>query len=480
MNDEKPVSQPIREIPSTQPTSTFMSSGILLYLDQLLVAIGGWVFWLVISKFTSASQIGDATAIYSLAASVGLITQLGLEYPLLRLASNNRTQILSTALAVKLAITLPSLPLMVYVIVSLYGYPLQHEFVWISIFSVLAGSVSFVARFALLGISQVKYILIFEVIGTVIKFTSGYALVYAGYGSLGILVSFLFYAIVVGIGTLAVARRVFSFNFGNRSFFGKLVKEGSINAPSKLSRMLVLNLSVVMLASFGVAAEDIGVFYIATMVTFAAVGFASSIAFMVIPASASSGGDLTNSSTRIGLGLTAPIITALLLSPRLFLSLIGEQYAAGENLLLILALGIVPYIVLINAISQFNNTGKQKRIVLLGTTQITTFVLTFFLLVPQFGAVGAAYSILLGFVLPAILSVIWLPRNFRRYILFCIISICVGWAIGQIISNIAGFPEVVGFMASITVAFTVIILSKNMSLEEIRKMVNAILVRNPT
>ena len=67
----------------------FAGSGILLFLDQLLVAIGNWIYWVLISKINSTSEIGQATTIYSLALLVTTITQLGLEYPILKRCSTN-------------------------------------------------------------------------------------------------------------------------------------------------------------------------------------------------------------------------------------------------------------------------------------------------------------------------------------------------------------------------------------------------------
>src|ERR671939_1005497 len=83
----------------------FAGSGILLFLDQLLVAIANWVYWVLISKINSTSEIGQATTIYSLALLVTTITQLGLEYPLLKRSSashNDQRQIVGTALVIEI------------------------------------------------------------------------------------------------------------------------------------------------------------------------------------------------------------------------------------------------------------------------------------------------------------------------------------------------------------------------------------------
>ena len=66
------------------PSSDFVTPGFLLFLDNLVVSIAGWIYWVVISKLTSASELGLAVTVYSLVLLVTTIIQLGLEYPLLK------------------------------------------------------------------------------------------------------------------------------------------------------------------------------------------------------------------------------------------------------------------------------------------------------------------------------------------------------------------------------------------------------------
>ena len=65
----------------------FVTPSFFLFLDNFLVSIGGWIFWLVISKLTSSSELGLAVTVYSLVILVTTLTQLGLEYPLLKKCS---------------------------------------------------------------------------------------------------------------------------------------------------------------------------------------------------------------------------------------------------------------------------------------------------------------------------------------------------------------------------------------------------------
>ena len=110
---------------------------------------------MLISKITSTSEIGQATIVYSLVILVTTLTQLGLEYPLLKKSSTHQSQILGTVLVIELAITLASIPIVIYIVNNFYQQHLQ-GFAWITVGLILLSSASFATRFALLGISDVK------------------------------------------------------------------------------------------------------------------------------------------------------------------------------------------------------------------------------------------------------------------------------------------------------------------------------------
>ena len=168
--------------------SNVIAPGILLFIDQILLAAGQWIYWLIISKLTSPSEIGISTAFYSLAILVSTVTQLGLEYPLLkRTSTNNGSKILGTIIILEMMLTALSLPVLFYTSNVMYGEASTREYVWITVGILALTSLGFVTRFALLGLSDAKNVLIFDMIGTALKFGAGYLLVQQGYGGMGFL-----------------------------------------------------------------------------------------------------------------------------------------------------------------------------------------------------------------------------------------------------------------------------------------------------
>jgi len=308
-----------------------ISSGFLVFIDQLVFGLTGWIYWLVISRYVSTYDIGQSTAVYSLILLFSALAQLGLQYPMLNRSSAERSQILASVLIIELAVTLAIIPIVVYFFYNVYPVSLQ-GFSLMGIGILIFLSVGFVAHFVLLGISEAKKVLIIDTIGTIIKFVTGLILVVTGFGTWGILLSFLIQAIVIGCITLALAVKIFGFKLQNMNYLIKIMRDGLVNVPSQLSGLLIFSLSVVLLASFAVPSSDIGIFYIALMISFIVGTFASSMALMILPSSSVSKVDLSTVTTRIGISLTAPLIAALIASPKLILSIIGTEYLSGETI----------------------------------------------------------------------------------------------------------------------------------------------------
>ncbi len=452
----------------------FTGSSLLLFFDQLLVAFGNWVYWVLISKISSTSEIGQATTIYSVVMLVTTITQLGLEYPLLKKSSTHQTQILGTTLVIEVLITLASVPIVFVIIDNLYQQLLQ-GFSWIAVGMIVLSSVGFVARFALLGISDVKRVLMIDILGVSGKFLVGYVLLLLGLGTYGILMSILLNIMLVTISALFVASKRFRFRVGNRKYIREIIRDSLANMPSKLSRVLIFSLSIVLLAYLGISSSHIGIFYLALMISIVASGLTSSMAFMIIPPSSESKTDLSSSSLRLGLSFTVPLITALLVAPKSILSIIGAQYISGETILLVLCVGILPSSITINTVSKFNNLNKPRKLILIGTIEILTFLVSFFFLVPHYGTLGSAISIVIAFLSSCSLSLIWSERIVMRYVVVSIISVIAGTVTGHLSELILGMDPIAEILISVCVTLMVIITLKNTSIDEVRHLVKAMI-----
>jgi O-antigen/teichoic acid export membrane protein len=453
----------------------FVASGLLYSLDQMLVALGNWIYWIIIFKFTVAEEVGQATTVYSVVLFISILTQLGLEYPLLKKSSIQGSHILGTILITEITMSLLSIPIVIFLMDYTFHESLQ-EFIWIAAIMIIGISLNFVSRFSLLGFSDARSVLKIDILGIAIKLIIGYSLVSMGYGAFGILVSFLLLYLFLTIYafTIIIRRRgIINFRPGNMKYFKETIRDGLVNAPSKFSRLLIVSLSVVLLASFGINSSEIGTFYVALMITIVAASLSTSFSFMVIPASAEAKTDLSSGSFRIGLSLIVPFIAVLIVAPQFILSIIGTQYVSADKILLILSIGIFPSAIVINAISKLNNLNRPKKIISIGSIQVSIFLVSFVSLVPLYGTLGAAFSILISFAIASIPSLIWSGQLVIRYAANSCASIIAGIVVGYVISSINVAYTPAAIFASFCIALTIVLILKNISTKEIIRLVRS-------
>jgi O-antigen/teichoic acid export membrane protein len=260
---------------------------------------------------------------------------------------------------------------------------------------------------------------------------------------------------------------------GNIKYGIEILTDSLVNMPFKMSKAVVVSLSVILLVPLGVSTSDVGVFYITVMITLVAGSLASSIALMVIPASYTTNIDFSIIGARIGLSLTAPLIAALIVAPKFILSLIGPQYMQAETVLLILSFGILPFSATYNAISGLNNRGEQRKIVLIGVMESCTFLITLLLLVPHYGIIGAAYSILISFLVSCVPSMIWLGKKIIKYTATTALAIAIGYFTSYLVSLIIGPHYPILIAASVVATLAAVFMLKNTSTNEIRELVRS-------
>jgi uncharacterized membrane protein len=100
---------------------------------------------------------------------------------------------------------------------------------------------------------------------------------------------------------------------------------------------------------------------------------------------------------------------------------------------------------------------------------------SFFLLVPRYGTLGAAFSTLIAFVSSSTLSMIWSERNSLRNIATSAIAIIAGVVSGYMIGSIVVVHPLEVFLTSIGVTLIVVFGLKNTSPNEIRQLVKAMI-----
>ena len=117
-----------------------------------------------------------------------------------------------------------------------------------------------------------------------------------------------------------------------------------------------------------------------------------------------------------------------------------------------------------------------ERIIAIGVIQTVGFLTSFLILVPYYGSLGAAYSILIAYTASAVYAVSLFERAERRYIANSIVAIIIGCVSGYAVNFMLehSLPTIV---SSVVATSVVLLALRNTSVSELRQLV--VSMRNP-
>jgi O-antigen/teichoic acid export membrane protein len=409
--------------------ANLVGTAFWLFLDGFLVSFGAWFFWLIISFLTSSTEIGYATTAVSFASLIGGILGFGMDYSLLRYSSAEIRDVYSSAILLQGVTAVAMTPMLVVLGTSVYGRDYFSYMVLASVFLVSSGLV-FASRFSFLGLLRARLLLLVDALGVTARIACGILFVWFGFGGIGILAAYLVQSIMLAAVLVALSARQIGFMIPSLSTMKLIAKHGLGNFPFKISTTIVTSLSVILLAAFTSNPTLVAVFYIALMVSVAVAGFSISLATMAIPAAASAG-ELSSTSLRMGLCMTAPVVTVLVIAPNLLLGLIGKIYMQGASSLIILSLALFPITFLANIVAKLNHTTMLRELALLGSIQLGAFLLLFAILVRPYADIGVSLAILGSGITACVVSLRWATKAEIKSLGVAITSVACGWAVSQ-------------------------------------------------
>lgn len=449
-----------------------LQTGIWLFADLLVVSVGGWLFWLVLSKITNPIDIGYATTTLSVVTLTTGVLGFGLDYALLGETLSLKGYAYGTITVFEVMMLLAISPIVFWAIVIAYGASFV-PYMTLALVAFIVFGLAFTSKFTGVGLLRTRDVFFYDVTGAIVRFLAGILLVYMGFAGLGIVAAGIFQQAVVALGLVMLCHGAIGFKWGGLSRLKSLLKIGISNFPTKISVLVPQNLSVVLLAGAS-DPSSVGVFYIVLMISLVTGGFATSIATMAIPASASTNAteeDATLTTLRLGLCLTAPLVAALASSSEFALSLVGEGYKSGSLSLVILAISLLPTIIVSNIVSKLNHERKLRQLTQLGLIQLITFLIVFLLPMELPKPVSTSLAILASSIIASVVASKWLSSRAVRPIVLSTASIFVGWLVGSFTSR---FSQSGGLLFSVLSSSIMILLLKGVTIGEISGLLKLI------
>jgi len=451
-------------------SETVVRGSFWLFLDTIILSVEGWLFWLIVSPLTTPVEVGYATTILGLVTLVTSFLSLGLEYSLLREIGKAKVGVFASAMTFEVVLLAALSPLVFIVGVSIYGAILSNYMILGILYMLFHGAV-FISRHSVLGLLESRLVLLFDFFGAMVRVVVGLWLVMQGFGGLGIVSAALVQQILISLGLAVFCYSKVGLKLGKLNELKTLLKLGLSNFPGKISRIAISNLSIILLAAVTSDPATVGVFYIALMMSLLAGGLATSLATMALPTSTISDSDVTDTSLTLGLCLTAPIISALVTTPKFILSLVGHTYATASDSLIILALATIPTTLTLNAVTKLNHKGMLKELTYLGLLQLIVFLAPFPLMVSSYQSFGAALTVLISSIAAGAISFKWLGKSAFRPTIISLIAVAAGWILGVFLRPV---PQPLVLVSAILTSTFVVFTLKGLKPKELIRLLKSI------
>ena len=393
--------------------------GAWIFLGNLSISLGGFVFWFVIARLVGAEALGVASAVVSCSGIAITLISAGLNIAVMREVAVRGLNALvaSAVLALIMGIGAAFLA-------ALLAHGLGYlDLIGIASLLALANIISTPLLSGLLGLERFRGYFAASFAGSLAKVLFGIALAVLGFKVLAPLLGYLAHPIVAAMAAVALITRVPRADDIRLDPGGlkSLVSLTYSNYPYMFSNQLLSMLSVYVFAFLVGEALSTGTLYIALMITLAISAIPGSILNAALPVGARRNADPFSEGFRIGLGLATPIIAVALAAPTLILEAINPELVGGANALRILLLSIAPLTALTAVIIKLNKDGEKGKLTALGLARLVLLIALLPILTRIIGVDGAAVAFLLASALLTPFAFKIEPRISRpAAILWCI------------------------------------------------------------
>lgn len=443
----------------------FLRASFVLFLSSITLAAGGFVFWIVASQLMPVEEIGYATASISSVSVISAFTALGLEYTLLKRVSEERGKIVGTLFVFEIIANLAIVP-----VIFLISDPFDRPIIpMLAVLIFVTNGIAFIPKAAMLGMMDAKIVILYDTIAFAARFASLVVFALSGFGAVAILLSLLVHSIILSVVFGATTFQRLGYSRGSLSYFKGILKEGISNFPTRLSRLVVTNLGILLFAYVSLDPTLVGVFYIAIMISIVGSEFATTLSTMAIPASRTRGKEIVSYSMKLSLVLGAPVIALLLSAPQFIMELIGKDYSQGQLSLFILSLSIIPTTLVLNGLAKFNAESKFKNAAIMGLIEISIFLALFFPLVSLYSIDGVALAILISYIASGAYAASAFGK--QTVVIAAVTSLAV--AAGYLLAYASGFiydNPLLKIAISVIVALMVSVVLRAISFAEIRSL----------
>ncbi|MCD6369414.1 MAG: hypothetical protein J7L38_06430 [Thermoproteales archaeon] len=388
--------------------------GFWLYATSLTGSILGFLYWLVISKFTEPETLGYATTTTSIASLLTGVFSLGVARGMQRfigiyLGRRNLDKVAEylwsafTFYACVYSLIAVSLASISFFNIGLDPYML------ILAALMIVGGAGVAFNSFLIAILRTDINFLVSLVAGSLKFIVGVSLVIAGWGWVGATIGYL-----VASWTSLFLNGFFVYRFiGKQPFFSFDALKDSIIAgvagwaPGVI---VLVGQQVGLLTVFGVSgALESGLYYVATAISSVVLVFATSMLGLLFPVLSGMTDGRKRATARvlkISLAACSPAVAFTVVYPWLPLGLLGPNYIQASAMLQLLVVAVIPLAITSAVNSLVYAYGDYLKVFVIGSMQNIPRLALYSFLVPFLGGLGAALSFTTGAILGMITATV--------------------------------------------------------------------------
>jgi len=418
----------------------------------------GYVFWLILSKFTTSEVIGIAAAVISVSNIFITISAMAIQNGLQRFMGKSfgKQEKGDVKVFVKSAILLTTAGIVassVFILV-VQNWIVETLSIDISIIFIIILIISSTCYYKLLRsaiIATLKTRMLPLVIGisTIAKISVALILINFGMGAVGILIGFVLFDILAGIllaiNLLLIIKTRTRSNLSIFESMKNLLPASVVSwVPALISAFGTHLGTIIIFSSQG--ASQAGVYFIAFAITsaiFALMNAPLGIAFPKLSGMQDGRKRFAWGITKISLLVFLPLSTSMIFYSEEILRLFGESYVTASFAFQILLISIMPLIFMNGVRSLTYAYGNYNHVLLIGIIMNVPRIILYFILVPIIGDTGAGISFTVGSVISFLASII-IAKKIRFTIFWKDIGIILAVPLG--LSFILSYSEIYFFI----------------------------------
>lgn len=393
-----------------------------LYIESAAIMVGGYLFWLALSKITSVEIIGIYSSLLSFANILTIIIVIGVPLSVQRSLAKSfsegrledcRVSITASFIIIGTAIATSSIFIIVFKDWIHYFFKMDEYLIGLLILVTSSTSIYTLLRSIVIASLKTKALSLTAVISTFFKFLVSVILIVSGAVALGVSAGIAIFPILSSIMLgWHVTRTLQSSNGHPSEILGKSIKivllAGIVNWIPGVINTVGSQLGTIIVNSSQGSAEA-GIFFIAFSIVLALTTIStvlSSIAYPALSAMSDGRKRFAWRIIKINLIVTLPIASWAMFYSYDILLFFSNTYAKGAFTLQIMMLSIFPTVLSSIIGVLVYSYGNYKQFLFVGLAITVPRVLLYLLLIPSYGGLGAGIGYTSGSILGLLVSVI--------------------------------------------------------------------------